>query len=111
MALAPTERRVKKVFVGERDVLELFFAATRDGPEYLYLPRLSLPDGALLLACHHDFSSRAFWFIAHHPSFPEVPDGEMTPPADPAGVWVERVRFRRETDPDDPVPVYVPAGD
>lgn len=94
-----TERRVKLVFVGEADVLDLACVVHRgcEGTHAVKFP-LALPDGAQILRVHHDQYRRQFAFLVRHDSFEPVPDGMATPDYDGGDfVWMNTRRVTIET--------------
>lgn len=73
------EFRVIDFPVGEREVLDLF--AMRVGafrPSHYIESRWEppLPPDARVIAVHHDWLHRCFYFRCEHPSFPPHRDGE-----------------------------------
>lgn len=78
------EFRVIDFPVGEREVLDLF--AMRVGafrPSHYIESRWEppLPRDARVVAVHHDFWHRCFYFRCEHPSFPEFAEGSPIPRA------------------------------
>lgn len=69
-------RRLVNVFVSPEVVANLFFAS-RPG-EWVRVDR-GLPVGARLLASAYDMESDQFMMRFEHPSFAEVPAGEVVP--------------------------------
>lgn len=72
------ERNLKYYRVPERWV----FSVWKNGcnrQRLLELPDLKIPDDAQVLAVYHEPSHKTFDFLVSHPSFPEVPDGDLIP--------------------------------
>lgn len=82
MNVLKPERRLMLVAIREHDVLDYFtFGMTADVPAFLSVPVVDppLPAGVSVLRVWHDAYHRVFNFVVSHPSFPEVPDGQILP--------------------------------
>lgn len=61
-------------------------------PKYLGVPKLQVPTGTRVVSVTHDERYRSFVFVLSHPSWPEVPEGELIPELEP---WLESQVYER----------------
>jgi hypothetical protein len=111
-------RRCCVVWVSEGDVLTLFGQWSRHAVAggCIALPSLadsrwekggakfSFPDGVEVERATHSWERRAFGLLLSHPSFPEVPEGELPPDVILTHVVIQYQPVRREM-PDGPLVV------
>lgn len=78
--MSMTERRVRMVGVPYHTVLDWFTFALKGFPQCVHLPKIDgIPEDAKVLSVHHDQMMREMRFFISHPSFDEVPNGQMVP--------------------------------
>jgi hypothetical protein len=75
-----SERRVKVASVRQHDVLDWFVYSLSGWPEHLVLPMLvGIPADAKVECVVNNPLARTFDFLISHPSFDEVPEGDVPP--------------------------------
>lgn len=77
------ERREKIYRVSESAIILGFHLSLEQTVDcFRVAGRPVVPDGAIVMGVHHDFSRWAFCFVVWHESFDVVPAGQMIPYAD-----------------------------
>lgn len=101
------KRNLRLYFFPLRDAM-LFLNWARHSPEYMNLPALpqSIPDGAEVVDMREDYDRRGFSVCVYHPSFPEVPDGEMIPREPGVSEFVAK---RIKVPSQKPIPILISA--
>lgn len=73
----PPDRRLRLIHLSPQQVLNCLCWRPRE-----VLPLLDgtgLPDGMQVVSLHADWERHCITVLVHHPSFDEVPDGELPP--------------------------------
>jgi len=71
------ENRVKLLFVSEEEILR---TVLRPFPDHVAkIQHKELPKGYEILRVNYDITRGGFIFMIHHPSFPEVMQGDLIP--------------------------------
>jgi hypothetical protein len=96
-----TNRRLKDFRIDENRLADLLFARTGG---WFRFEATGVPPDATCVGVRYDFNSMSFQIRMTHPTFPEVPVGEMVPVANGLDF---RVHYRR----DDPVAVNLTFSD
>lgn len=82
MTINKSDRRVRRVMVPERDVLDWFCNAADhwQNRAVLSLPMITgLPGDVRVESVHHEPMAKCFWFVIWSASFDEFPMGELIP--------------------------------
>lgn len=94
---APMERRLKRFTVSEREIRAYLNRFSDPDHIVIAVNVTGPPEGFVVHRVHYDSYSDGWQLLIHHPSFPEVPEGEVVPVA---MEWadVERIALQRGTD-------------
>jgi len=72
------ERRLKAYFLSKEDVLRTMLRQHQHEVEAI-IHYKELPIGYEILTVDYDYRYAGFVFLIHHPTFPEIPEGDEIP--------------------------------